>query len=283
MMIKVGEPVFLSNLLVYPLLGEDKGNGYCTLDEVQNRIIVEELPKARVEAILVENRADRPLLMIDGEEVIGALQNRIVATSAILEPMTRTEILTTCVEQNRWQGSRSFKTGETCSFPSIRAIIARASVKGESPQGKVWEHIDKKLKSTRTISKTSSMHDIYENLDSHLDRYVAGIEDLEANGMIGVCGDLIIGLDYFRSRELFKRFKVKLIRSYGLEAIDRNLRTGAIEVKPFIQKVFNSKKRWRKVRGGGQGQVEARMGRDYVARRLRYRHSLIHLSAFSID
>jgi len=282
-MVKVGEPIFLSNILLYPLTGENQTDGLFTLDEISDRVVIEELPQARVEEIVMENRADRPLLMIDGEEVIGALQNRIVATSLILEPNKRTKIPTTCVERNRWEGESRFAPGRTCSFPSIRAIIAEATVRGRPYQEQVWQSIDEKLRSTRTLSKTSSMHDIYENLTDELNRYVSEMEPIHANGMVIVCGDRILGLDYFSSREIFDKFKPKLIQSYGLEAIDYHQPTRRIEIEPFLNHIFNGKKRWKRTKGGGQGRVMARLGKGYVARALRYQDSLIHLAAFPID
>lgn len=281
-MVKIGEPIFLSNLLFHPLHGDDQGNGFLVLDEVEGKVGIEELDQAQVDQIMIENKSDRPLVMIDGEEVIGALQNRIVAASTILEPKARSEVLTTCVERNRWEGDQYFASGRTCSFPSVRAMIAEATIRGRSSQEAVWKRIDDKLTSTRTLSKTSSMHDIFENLKSELDRYVVEAKGIDANGLVATCGNEILGLDYFRSRGLFRKFKDKLIRSYGLEAIDRRMPSGQVNVDRFVNKVLNGDGKWKRTKGGGQGRLEALLSRRLVARRLRYKRKLIHISAFPV-
>ena len=281
-MIETGEPIFLSNLLLYPLIGDDKENGFSVLDELEGEVAISELSEARVDRIMIENNSDRPLVMIDGEEVVGAFQNRVVAASSVLKPGSKSEILTTCVEKGRWHGASTFNTGRTCSFPTIRAIIAEATIRKRSAQDKVWSRIDRKLKSTKTISKTSSMHDIYENLRDDLNRYVSEVEGIDANGMLVTCGRRILGLDYFSSHNLFDKFKEKLIRSYGLEAIDITGPTRMKKVEPFIKSVFNGDGKWKKTKGGGHGSLDALLNKRLVARRLSYRRKMIHLSAFPV-
>ncbi len=69
----------------------------------------------------VANGADQPLLLLDGEGLIGAKQNRTlntVLTAAHAEVTTPVN----CVEQKRW-GSRGrrFRPGDTSLLPFLRA------------------------------------------------------------------------------------------------------------------------------------------------------------------
>ena len=50
----------------------------------------------------VANRADRPLLPLDGEELLGAKQNRILNTTVRVAAHTEVTIPVSCVEQGRW-------------------------------------------------------------------------------------------------------------------------------------------------------------------------------------
>jgi hypothetical protein len=47
--------------------------------------------------LTVANRADRPLLLLDGEELIGAMQNRILNTTVLMDAHTEVTIPVSCV------------------------------------------------------------------------------------------------------------------------------------------------------------------------------------------
>src|ERR1700730_11677852 len=50
----------------------------------------------------VVNGADRQLLLLDGEELLGAKQNRILNTTVLVDAHTEVIIPVSCVEQGRW-------------------------------------------------------------------------------------------------------------------------------------------------------------------------------------
>ena len=55
-----------------------------------------------VPELKVVNKSDRMLLILDGEELVGAKQNRIVNTTILIAGNTATVIPVSCVEQGRW-------------------------------------------------------------------------------------------------------------------------------------------------------------------------------------
>jgi hypothetical protein len=66
----------------------------------------------------VANGADRPLLLLDGEELIGAEQNRILNTAVLVAAHTEVTIPVSCVEQGRWgYRGRQFRPGDARSTP----------------------------------------------------------------------------------------------------------------------------------------------------------------------
>jgi ARG and Rhodanese-Phosphatase-superfamily-associated Protein domain len=78
--ILTGEPVTHGALTVVPPLAPNLDDpDWLTLEEAGDRARVTEVSEAgSVPFLRVANGADRPLLLLDGEELIGAKQNRIL-------------------------------------------------------------------------------------------------------------------------------------------------------------------------------------------------------------
>jgi hypothetical protein len=99
--------------------------------------------------LTVANGADRPLLLLDGEELIGAKQNRILNTTVLVGAHTEVTIPVSCVEQGRWgYRGRQFRPGDASLYASLRARKAahvsqsvRAGRGHRADQGEVWAHL----------------------------------------------------------------------------------------------------------------------------------------------
>jgi hypothetical protein len=85
--ILTGEPVTHGALAVIPLLAPNLDDpDWLTLEEAGDRARVTEVSEAgSVPFLKVANGADRPLLLLDGEELIGAKQNRILNTTVLVQ------------------------------------------------------------------------------------------------------------------------------------------------------------------------------------------------------
>ena len=70
---------------------------------------VSECEQSTVGTIMVKNNATSPLLLVDGEEVAGAKQNRIIGQSMLIPPNTSIPIPVNCSEQGRWNYKSEFK------------------------------------------------------------------------------------------------------------------------------------------------------------------------------
>src|SRR5262245_3498399 len=77
-----GSTIEHAGLSITPLIGDDEATcDYLTLDEALEAGVakVTEVSEAgRVPELRFRNRAARPVLIVDGEELIGAKQNRVV-------------------------------------------------------------------------------------------------------------------------------------------------------------------------------------------------------------
>jgi hypothetical protein len=105
------------NLTVFPLLAP---NGivpdYLTLEQAldQDLIRITELDtEGSVPELKLKNLGKKKVLIIEGEELIGAKQNRIVNSSFLIAGKIEVVIPVSCVEQGRWNyKSESFKSGK---------------------------------------------------------------------------------------------------------------------------------------------------------------------------
>jgi hypothetical protein len=80
--------------LSYVTLSEALTLGTLTVSEVSTQ--------ASVPDLLAVNKGDLPVLILDGEELAGAKQNRTLNTSVLLSAHSETIIPVSCTEQGRW-------------------------------------------------------------------------------------------------------------------------------------------------------------------------------------
>ena len=59
-----------------------------------------------VPELTLTSTADRPVLLLDGEELIGAKQNRILNTSVLVAAGATLTLPVSCVEHGRWRYAR---------------------------------------------------------------------------------------------------------------------------------------------------------------------------------
>ena len=140
-----GEPVTHGALAVIPLLAPNLDDpDWLTLEDR----VTEVSEAGSVPFLQVANGADRPLLLLDGEELIGAKQNRILNTTVLVAAHTEVTIPVSCVEQGRWgYRGRQFRPGDASLYASLRARKAahvsqsvRAGRGHRADQGEVCAH-----------------------------------------------------------------------------------------------------------------------------------------------
>ncbi|MFY9705889.1 MAG: DUF6569 family protein, partial [Desulfobacterales bacterium] len=115
------------NLAVFPLLSDAAVSlAYLTLDEALTRETVEVAEVddgGEVSRLKVINRSNLPVLILDGEELAGAKQNRIANTTILIAAGSVTIIPVSCVEQGRW----TYRTNRFYSEKRMMTSRMRAS------------------------------------------------------------------------------------------------------------------------------------------------------------
>ena len=151
--VRVGDPVRYKVLSLFPLFsGTEGGVEYLLSGEAfeAGLLRIGELSESgSVAALRVENRGDSRVLLIEGEELIGAKQNRILNTSVLIAPHSRTRIPVSCVEQGRWAyRSKGFASSRRYSPSKLHYHLKRSvndsleAGRGHvSDQHRVWEEV----------------------------------------------------------------------------------------------------------------------------------------------
>ena len=104
--LKVGWKQFHKNLAIYPLLSTyASGLDYLLLDEALRQDLMEVAEVSShgaVPELKAVKKSPRMILILDGEELVGAKQNRIVNTTILVQGNATIVIPVSCVEHGRW-------------------------------------------------------------------------------------------------------------------------------------------------------------------------------------
>lgn len=230
---RLGAPRAHANLAVFPLFTAAAADRpYMTLDEALSSgkaRVTEVSQHGSVPDLCVVNDSDRPVLLLDGEELRGAKQNRILNLT-ILAPAGKTLIVpVSCVEQGRWaQQSAVFSSSDHILYARSRAanaavITGSLSMRGQarSDQGAVWASINEKMARLGTPSPTHAMEDIYVARRKGLDAFVAALRpEPEQTGAVFSLNGRVTGVELFDHPHAFAKMFPKLVRSWALDAIE---------------------------------------------------------------
>ncbi len=226
----LGECEGHKNLKVFPIYSAQiKNNGYILLqDAIKTRqfTITEVDEGGSVPNLRVINRLGKDVLILDGEALVGAKQNRIVNTTIIIGKMKETVIPVSCVEQGRWGYTRrDFSANHSTLYADLRRKKARSVTENlkesqsyRSDQGEIWDDISDKAERLSVNSGTHNMHDIYGSYEEKLKEYEGAFSPKsEQVGFIAMIDNNIAGCDIFGSRNIFPKVYNNLLRGYILD------------------------------------------------------------------
>jgi hypothetical protein len=180
-----------------------------------------------VNLLIVENRSDELVLLIDGDVLEGAKQTRVLNSSVLLAPRSKTKIPVSCVEAGRWRfTSRSFSQADYCSPSRLRGEKTRRvsdslrTGRGHaSDQGEVWDSVARYHASADTRSSTESLSDMYRQRSADLDAVMkAFVPHPEANGFALFIGRRLLSVDLFNRRDVCADCFLRVVRGAAAEA-----------------------------------------------------------------
>jgi len=231
--INIGKLQTYMNLAILPVLSRDEISlHYLTLNEAfsQETIEIGEVsPRGRVRKLLAINNSPQPVLILTGEELVGAKQNRIVNTTILIDGYSDLTIPVSCVEQGRWSyHSRLFRSENRMMTPRMRSLMAErvsyttgGKVGYRKIQSRIWREISAMARRRKAVSSSMAMSDIYKTEKPLILEYLKHFHPVDDQvGAIFMINGRISGMDAFGKSDTFYKVFKKLIGGYSLEAID---------------------------------------------------------------
>jgi hypothetical protein len=296
--VRIGKAVRYKTLSVFPLFDgsmtpveytlsdEGLGSGAVTVVEVSEAGSVPDL--------LVDNQGDVPVLFLEGEELVGAKQNRVLNVSVLIAAHSKTKIPVSCVEQGRW-GYKSRKFGSSGSHSSsrlryflkksvTRSVMAKRGHR--SDQGKVWEEVARQQTALGTSSGTSAMADTFRAYDDDVAEFRKELQYVDgACGLAVAIGNKVVAVDLFDKAATCRKVWQRLLSGYVLDALEANAeasetepnRAATADVERLLATA--SAMPWHKADPVGEGdEYRASQGDDVHASALTLDGSPVHVS-----
>ena len=229
--ITMGDKQTYKNMVVFPLLcNKEISVDYILLDEAiesKQIVIAEESDDGIAAELIIENLSGENILILDGEGLVGARQNRTANTTLLIPAHSVVTIPIICVERKRWyyQGHGIMNKDRVTMRRNMavnESLMAAESF--QSNQGEVrdiWDMVNGEKTSFHVDAPTCLIEDVYGNEQKPLDEYVKhfSVEDSQV-GVLVLTDNHVMGCDCFgRYNTLRKNFS-RLIKAYAPGTID---------------------------------------------------------------
>jgi hypothetical protein len=295
--IQLGGIQICGNLGIVPLpFPGDGGPEYMTLKDALERgtlTVTEVSEGGTVPELKVINKGDIAALLLDGEELSGAKQNRVLNTTILIGAHMETVIPVSCTEHGRWSyTSREFQDSDVVMYSKVRREKSRdvtmnlkAAVGYRSNQGAVWDHIDEMRHSAEVSAPTGAMKDVFEQKTQDLNEYIEAIPLIpDQKGIMVFINGAVVGFDVLSRPNAYAALHAKLLKSYAMEALlERKKRFAEPTIdaaKQFLHSIAASEEKRYKSTGLGWDYRFEAPGR--VGSALVVENDVIHMAFFFI-
>jgi hypothetical protein len=293
---RLAPPQLAGPLAVYPIFGGESRLRYYSLTQgVQQGAFISEIDEhGDVNEVLVCNASKLPVLLYEGELILGARQNRTIDAPVLVPKGVELHVPVSCVEQGRWEdgkrAARFVPAAYTVDPELRREKRARANQRGlagseaRPDQGEVWGAVSARLTAHGVASASGALSDVYEAERARLDELKDQIHSLEDQvGVVAEIGGRPVALDLTSRAEAFADLLPRLVDGYALLAM--NVLTPGARIDPsdsaaldFFEKTISSRRRW--LPTPGMGDAFALTRRSIHGCGLRAEGELVALSAF---
>lgn len=284
------------DVAVIPIFSPLSGPNYLTLKDAmeQGLLIITEIDEdAEVGELRVKNLADIPVLLLDGEEIVGAKQNRVLNTTIMVGAGTEIIAPVSCTERGRWHyKSRRFSDSDVIAARRVRRS-KNASVSEslgstgsfKSNQRDVWNEIDDMSAEACVNSPTSAMEDVYKSRKTQLSEFTKAFPSHEnQKGILILINGEVVGFEAVSSEKAYKQLHNKIIKSYALEVIltdnqKQSQEDVMVEARKFLEEARKTSSSQHKSVGTG---FEFRFkGKRLIGSSLIVENNIIHTVLFN--
>jgi hypothetical protein len=244
---RLGSPQTGGRLTLVPVFHAGPELDYLTLAEAQKErsVLVTELDEhGTVPALAVKNTSHLPVLIIDGEIVIGLKQNRVFNTTILVPPKRTLSVPVACVEAGRWRRTTASAGRADYSLsPKIRGLkrhsvtrSARASGSFTADQGEVWDEVALELGDLGVHSTTLAYSDIEKQRRSEIEDRLGQLQpEAGQSGVLALVDAKPLAFDLFDRPSTLAGLWQALIGSYIAESLLPNAGDAPVDVDAAAQ------------------------------------------------
>lgn len=296
-MLSPADPQRHESLTVYPLLSPDGDGLGCVLlpDAIRaGTIRITEVGQGSVPELIAINTGDTDVLVLDGEQLIGAKQNRMASRSILLPAHSETRIPVSCMEHGRWHHvspefapseyhspsnvRRRHRTAETSSV--LLGMVAAPSVL-RNAQGAVWDEIACMADDLDAHSGTRALNESMQRREEDLRAWAGRFPAVHGQvGMAAFVGGRPLAVDVIGDRGLYASVHERLIGGYVLDALRERGETAGSEpeaAERFLSSVRGATRTKAPTVGRGSYRV---LSGEVVGGELEEDGRTVHVSAF---
>jgi hypothetical protein len=298
--VEFGEPQIYETIVIVPLITRGDGKfQYCTLGESLAAwdIAISEVSIAgSIQELMVVNHTTKPIMMIGGEELAGAKQNRALNTSILIKEDSKIAIPVSSTEQGRWSytskafsesglvidcRTRSQKTRSVHNFLEARGAPL-------ADQREIWHGIAELQAKAGAASPTSAMSGVYRAREGDL-RKCDEIFKAVPNqvGLLAIINGRPAGADLVSLAAAYAKLHSKLVRSYALEGLlDSNAKPATPDstipgAQAFLAAILAAEEC--QFRSVGYGNDHRFKGKALAGAALVHKNEVIHAAFFRLD
>ncbi len=228
----LGNQIELGDLSIFPLLGIGPPRvSYLSGPEAIGAGLIEvsELSRPDVSCLLVNNLSSFPVLLLEGEMLIGMNQNRTMNVTVLCPPMTRTTVPVSCVEEGRWRarGLGAVSDKNRVASGSLRsAKTSHLESRGNDPtrrtskQSVIWESVRRYgAEHGVRLSDSLALDEVQEHIEERLEEELSRIKALPNQiGVVCASGDRVLGMDLFDNRNTLDPYLRPIVAGHALDA-----------------------------------------------------------------
>ncbi len=250
-----------------------------------------------VNNLFVINNSEHFVFFMDGDILSGAKQNRVLNTSVLLMPQTKTTIPVSCVEQGRWRfKSDKFDSTDYIAptfLRSKKASFIKESLKKRndytSNQSEVWRDVNEYSSNLNVRSSTSNLSDVYDEKKKDFESFIKDFKlDENANGIAFFINNKLLNIDLFGRKDIFSEYFFKLLKGVAIEAYSLKASENTITEAEASFKALSFLDKFEELefethKAVGCGEEKRFETKELTGFELNYNNNLIHLTALNIE
>ncbi len=292
--IRLGQPVTTGAMTVFPLFHEAAAIDYLLSGEAQlsGLVRVSEVSESgEVSWLLVANKADLPVLFVEGEVLVGLKQNRVINTTMLVPAKSELKVPVTCVEAGRWQRSTPVAGRDAYHLSAKIRGRKQASLAGSvratgqylSDQGDVWAAVGDSLSAHRVEAASMAYSEINRAKSGEVKAALGDLKPAPGQkGLLVFSGGEPSCLDLFDRSSTLEALWDGLLGSYMLDAMVATDAGKAVDSQAAREWITELGKAQATAHPAiGLGETVAVTGRAVTAGALVTDNVLVHLGAFA--